>query len=274
MIDFTTQPRETVGGLHSVCYPEFGVAVMRNDAETERDTHVTFICSHNGGGHGHFDLGSFSYFSNAVPLSMDPGVQSYWDNSFDWYRSSAAHSTLQFNGQNVVKQSGITLVLNEKNGIRHFESKEAYDYAVAEVYNPGGNGRQIRHLILDKASNSLIVYDKVEDFKGITTFNLPLCSKEIAVDGKNIFAKGHFDTDIAVNVLLPEKPEISLSKGMVSPGSLPAKYQDYVRINAQDTEEFLIVITPVRGDVPNIQITKEKEAVVVNGYAVDLYQPE
>lgn len=272
MIDFSTQPREKVGGLHSVCYPKFGVAVMRNDAETERDTHVTVICSQNGGGHGHFDLGSFSYFANAVPLSLDPGVQSYWDNSFNWYRSSAAHSTLQFDGQNVLNQSGLALVLNEKNGIRHFESKEAFDYAVIEVYNPGGSGRQIRHVILDKVSNSLIVYDKIEDFDGQTTFNLPLCSKETAVSGTNIFAKGHFDTDIAVNVMLPENPEISLSKGSVSAGSLPVNYQDYVRISGHGTDEFLVIITPVRGNMPKVSVTKKDDVIRINENTVELYQ--
>ncbi|MBE5040339.1 heparinase II/III family protein [Oscillospiraceae bacterium DSM 107454] len=271
LTDADSVPMDQVGGLQSQCYPHFGLAVLRSNAETERDTHVTVVCTKNCGAHGHFDLGSFSYFANGVPLSLDPGVESYWDNSLKWYRSSAAHATVQFDGQNVLNSDGgLGMVYEEEDKIRYFSTSDELDYLMLTVKNPAGDGWQIRHLILHKKSGALIVYDQIEDFRGETVWNLPLCSRETMVRKKEVIGKGHFDTDIKVQALLPESPQITVERGAVSPGALPAAYQDYVRIHGKDTDCFLVVLQPVRRDTPTVSVALKEGVLYLDKTPVKL----
>ena len=273
LTDVDAAPPARVGGLCSQWYAHFGVAVLRSMPETERDTHVTVVCSRNSGAHGHFDLGSFSYFANAVPLSLDPGVECYWDNSLKWYRSSAAHSTVQFDGRNVLdSDGGLGMVYDEDNGICHFAPGEIFDYLVLVMKNPGGPGRQIRHLILHKRSSALIVYDQIEDFCGETVFHLPLCSRETTVCGAQVYAKGHFDTDIKVSVLAPDAPKLEVVRGAIMPGMLPVRYQEYVNLTGRDSEAFLVVVQPVRADIPQVTVSLEDGVLHMDDARLTLYR--
>jgi len=270
MIDFDNVPKDRGGALKSLCYPDFGVAVLRNDAETERDTHVTVICSKNSGAHGHFDLGSFSYFSNKVPISLDPCVVSYFESSLKWYRSSAAHSTLQFNSENVLRGKGLGMIEDRENGIKHFETNSEYDYVILTVNNPNGSGRQTRHIILEKSSNYLVVYDQIEGFCGNTTFNLPLCSGDSKIEGWNIYSKGHFDTDIYTKVILPKQPVISLSKGTIVPGCIPSDTQDYARITGKNNDAFLVVVCPVKHGEKQKNIEFTDDYIIIENKKIKL----
>ncbi len=221
-IENTPMPEYKVP-LKSMWYKNFGLATMRASYRKDNDTALSVVFTKNNTAHGHFDHGSFTFFTGGVPVSLDPCVESYWENSLAWFRSSEAHSTVQFESRQVPMESRPEC----------FDTNEIRDYCRVVIKNPSGCGFHRRHIVLIKPVCAVVIYDEITGFCGSTVFNLPVCSVESEIRENTVLSKGHFGVNLQTVVLLPENPKILKEKGAVAKGCIPSRTQEYIRVPSE-----------------------------------------
>lgn len=98
----------------TACFPEGGVAICRvgNDFLFVDFGEVGLL---GRGGHGHNDLLSFELCLNGQPIIVDPGMPGYTGDPrmYERFRGTAAHSTVQVDGQEMAQLRGYWRIANE-----------------------------------------------------------------------------------------------------------------------------------------------------------------
>jgi hypothetical protein len=79
-----------------------GYAILRDQFDGQDESMFLFnVATERGLWHQHFDRGSFSLYAFGTPLSIDPGVQSYGDETRNsWFMLGKSHNLVQFEGKN------------------------------------------------------------------------------------------------------------------------------------------------------------------------------
>jgi hypothetical protein len=119
-------------------FPSGGYAVMSSG--WERDAHQMVIdvgplgCA-TGGGHGHADLLAVQCAIFGEPTIVDPGTHGYPDDSKwrDYFRSTAAHSTVTIDGESQAEPSGaFGWRRRPRVRLREWHSTAEFDFLDAE----------------------------------------------------------------------------------------------------------------------------------------------
>jgi hypothetical protein len=122
----------------SVCFRDGGYAVMRSSWKADSH-HLIFDGGPLGcpvtGGHGHADLLSIQCSVFGEPYLVDPGTYCYTASQAwrDYFRSSAAHSTVLVDGMGQADPAGpFRWKARPRARLRQWLSTESYDLAEAE----------------------------------------------------------------------------------------------------------------------------------------------
>lgn len=206
-------------------YSYIGTYVIRG-----RETYLAATAPRVFVGHGHYDMGSFVLMKNGIPLVIDPGIESYFDRSKDWYVSSSSHSVVQFERSGGRKTElapfDINLLKTEYSAAegwndteRTVKSAEFINDSDREIIcivtensdkEAGGEWtRKIEHI---KSDDRYIIEDVVEDFSGKLRWSLVTAMLELTVNGNHVYGKGRNGIDLDI-VFDGELPEISIERG-------------------------------------------------------------
>jgi hypothetical protein len=124
-------------GSPSRLFAEGGYAVMRDGWDPDGHQ-VVFDVGPLGcpvsAGHGHADLLSVQCWAFGEPFLVDPGTGTYGDEAWrNFFRSTAAHSTVMVDGQSQAVPAGpFAWQQRPRARLRRWLSTEAFDFADAE----------------------------------------------------------------------------------------------------------------------------------------------
>lgn len=180
--------------------------------------------------HMHNDLGSIIFYANSEPMIMDPGVESYFDNtSLGWFKGSQSHSVLQFKNTNGEYVSAPN-PSSAQAEIQEFVSNSNIDYTKIRIPHYIGNsltgthiGTQMRHAAYIKGGiNALIVWDDVTSDKA-ARINWGTPAKSVSQVDNKFISYGHFNTDLETTVLPEDDSSRKLSTywGGMTPNAWP-----------------------------------------------------
>jgi len=163
-----TRPHTPVPTSRSTAFPHAGIYIMRHN-----DQYLVCDCGTNGqrgnGGHAHNDTLSFELFSNGHLFITDPGCYSYTGDltSYNWFRSTAAHNTLQIDEEEQASFSAqepfllgaeAVPVVNQWKTTKDYDFLDAEHYGYRRLSDPATHRRQI---LLDKTQRVWLVRDMV-----------------------------------------------------------------------------------------------------------------
>jgi hypothetical protein len=175
-----------------------GITVLRNP-----DFYFAIMASPKNIGHGHFDEGGFILYKNNVPVIIDPGIESYFDSTKDWYVSSSAHSVLQFERKGGKKEKAGEFSLHlektdysalrgwndtpRKAKLVYFRTSENLDEVTVSVENNEG-GLHYRNVSFDKINKKITIRDRVENFDGKIRVSFPVAGtkSEVTACGSSV----------------------------------------------------------------------------------------
>ncbi|MDE2999418.1 MAG: heparinase II/III family protein [Gemmatimonadota bacterium] len=96
-----------------------GVAILRSRDPIEAQSCVLLKYGPHGGGHGHPDKLSISYYAHGFPVATDLGTPGYGvDLNETWYRQTLSHNTVTVNGRSQPPAEGrlVNLDLHRADG--------------------------------------------------------------------------------------------------------------------------------------------------------------
>ncbi|WP_141505196.1 heparinase II/III domain-containing protein [Paenibacillus luteus] len=231
--------------LSSQWFQGQGLTLFRHRFGKVDEGLVSLLANESALGHGHLDQGSFIFYAGGIPLVMDPGVESYFDSTFEWYKGSASHSTLQFRNAGQYSDTPLT------SRLAGFYTSDAYDYARIVIANPDGPGIHTRHAAYVKEGlGALVIWDQISAAVDGTVIHLPIASaRPSVIERERILSKGHYDVDLETVVVWPKqlsvKQEWGRSKAMMP--TVEGAYQlEYIRIEAERNEGHLVLLLPQR----------------------------
>ena len=206
-------------------YPYIGTYVIRG-----KNTYFAVTAPKVFVGHGHYDMGSFVLMKNGVPLVIDPGIESYFDSSKDWYVSSSSHSVMQFartgGRKTELSPFDINLLKTEYSAAegwndteRTVKSAELTDdeetetiRIVTENSDKETGGKWIRTITHIRAEDRYEIEDTVEEFSGELRWSLVTAMEELRIDGNCVYGKGRSGIDLKIE-FEGETPLMSVERG-------------------------------------------------------------
>ncbi len=144
----------------SAWYRGIGWAILR----TSWAENATLLAVRSGftWNHSHADAGSFLLFHNGKPLLIDSGNASYARKEYDeYYRQSAAHNVVTFNGKAEPKED--TYIGSHTPGrIPNMMDAAGYRYVFADATGPTADtfARNFRHFLW--VDGVILVYDDLK----------------------------------------------------------------------------------------------------------------
>lgn len=205
-------------------YPEAGIYIMRGDD----GAYCAISAPNKYIGHGHYDAGSIIIYKYNVPVVIDPGIESYFDATKDWYVSSSAHSLVQFERSGGKKLNpnpfDIHLEKTEFSAIHgwndtaktvkplDFYSDEYTDHFSVKIDDAEGRGYIIRTVTFLKKTGAWLVEDKAVKYTGNLRWSLVTAMKTIEVNENSVKGKGYFDVDMDV-IFLDNVDNITIETG-------------------------------------------------------------
>ncbi|RAV04971.1 immunoglobulin-like domain-containing protein [Paenibacillus sp. YN15] len=228
-------------------YKGVGLVMFRNHFGTPKDTFMSVMANTTALGHGHYDQGSFTLYANSTPLVLDPGIESYFAGSTNWYRGSSTHATVQFR-----KSDNSSYLNTPTTSTNHaFSTNSHLDSFSLQVADPnsGSTGTQTRKIAYIKDGfEAFVVWDQIKGASAGTIWNLPVAaSKPSEINGSRIESTGHYGTDLETTVLEPANPAITREWGRTTnmvPSVDGEKKLDYIRIANGPNMNYLTLLYP------------------------------
>ncbi|WP_217591728.1 S-layer homology domain-containing protein [Cohnella sp. GbtcB17] len=219
-----------------------GLVQFRNNFGRPNESYLSYLANSTALGHGHYDQGSFILYANGVPLVMDPGIDSYFANSKNWYVGSSAHSTVQFKNGSTYANTPTTSALTD------FYASRPLDFVQSRIANAGGAGTQTRSLAYVKNGiDAYVIWDRIQGASDGTFFNLPVAATGTTIDGNKAESTGFYNMDLETTFLQPQNPDIQTEWGVstdLSPTVDGAHQLNYIRAKAGANENYLTVLYP------------------------------
>ncbi|MDE2888467.1 MAG: heparinase II/III family protein [Gemmatimonadota bacterium] len=107
-----------------------GVAILRSRDAVEAQSCVLLKYGPHGGGHGHPDKLSISYYAHGFPVATDLGTPGYGvDLNETWYRQTLSHNTVTVNGRSQPPAEGrlVNLDLQRADGFEVVDARVAWE---------------------------------------------------------------------------------------------------------------------------------------------------
>lgn len=243
-------------------YKGVGLVMLRNHFGTPKETFMSVMANTTALGHGHYDQGGFTLYANSTPLVMDPGIESYFAGSTNWYRGSSSHATVQFR-----KTDDSGYMNTPATSTNHaFSANSHLDSISLRVTDPnsGSAGSQTRNISYIKDGfEAFVVWDQIKGASAGTVWNLPVASSRLSqISGNRIESVGHYGTDLETTVLAPANPAITQEWGRTTnmvPSVDGEKKLEYIRIRNGPDMNYLTVLYPKAHGAAGL--TTEKLAV-------------
>lgn len=209
-------------GTSTVEYKESGVLILRDE-----HFYIAAMASPEYIEHGHYDEGSLIIYKDNVPVVIDPSIESYFDSTKDWYVSSSAHSTLQFERRGGAKPEAdafdICLDKTDYSAMQGWNdtprsARLLYsllgsdeDRLIIRIENTEG-GVHYRDVRLDHKLRRIRIVDTVEGYSGRIRVNYPIAARRIKIDGRTAFIDGYYGSSARLTVS-GDNLDISREKG-------------------------------------------------------------
>ena len=98
-------------------FKQSGYAVLRNQKSPESQTYLMLKYGPHGGGHGHPDKLSISFYSSGYPVSPDLGTPGYGIGlNQSWYRQTLSHNTMLVDGKSQPPAEGKLVFFDDGSG--------------------------------------------------------------------------------------------------------------------------------------------------------------
>ncbi|OAX48570.1 heparinase II/III domain-containing protein [Paenibacillus sp. AD87] len=226
--------------LISQSFEDIGLYLFRQNFNCPDEGYLSVISSRTPVGHGHHDQASFIWYVNGIPLVVDPGVESYFDSTFVWYKGSSSHSVVQF------RHNGYYVDMPRVSEVQHLLTSDLLDEITIRIQSPTGAGNHTRHITYMKNGlDALILWDVIRNAEEGTRMNLPLAAKSTSIKGQRALSSGHYGMDLETISLLPQCADIIQEWGRSYPIAplVEGKSQlNYLRIKAGRNEPLLTVL--------------------------------
>lgn len=215
--------------------------------------------------HDHSDRGSFAYFANGTPMSLDSGVGSYFGTDTAFWRSSRSHNEVLFwsDSRGWLSNAGGdgNSYTSDTAKTRNYDSETVGQYTSQEIdratvrVNPATRaGKETnlqwnRHFAyLKDGFDALIYWDEVLNTRK-SQFNLYLTSTSYTQDNNMILAEMQNNMQMEVYLLNADNPSITES-WVPSNGKygIPAinneEKQQLIQYEQSGGEDYLTVMYP------------------------------
>jgi hypothetical protein len=205
----------------SAIFSQGGYCVMRSS-----QCNFVFDCGPLGylstAAHGHADALSFSMSLEGSPIFIDPGTYAYQEGD-DWrtyFRSTAAHNTIEIDGQDQSEMLGTFLWGRKaRSKILHWSTNPDYDIAIAEHDGFKHSGVIHRRTIIFSKKDFIIIVDDLlgkGEHKCSQFWHFPVECK-LDLMNEKIRAKVNDRNVYLLPIEIDENTERLLYKGNYSP---------------------------------------------------------
>ncbi|MCW3790227.1 heparinase II/III-family protein [Paenibacillus sp. LS1] len=226
--------------LTSQRFEDIGLYLFRQNFNSPNERYLSVISSQTPVGHGHHDQGSFIWYVNGIPLVVDPGVESYFDSTFAWYKGSSSHSVVQF------RHKGQYVDMPRVSEVQHLRTSDLLDEITIRIQSPTGAGSHTRHIAYVKNGlDALILWDVIRDAREGTRMNLPLAATSTVIEDRRALSSGHYGIDVETTSLLPQRVDITHEWGRSCALAPPVEGKSqlsYLRVKAGENEPILTVL--------------------------------
>lgn len=248
-------PEGEIKLMSTGAYCDAGVYIMRgNEGE-----YCAISAPNKYIGHGHYDAGSIIIYKYNIPVVIDPGIESYFDATKDWYVSSSAHSLVQFERSEGKKLNpnpfDIHLEKTEFSAIhgwndtskitkeQEFYSDRFIDRFSVRIDDTEGRGYIIRTVTFLKELGAWLIEDKAEKYNGRLRWSLVTAMKSLKITGNVVKGIGYCGVDMDV-IFLDEVSDISIEEGRTTK-QFPCDGDSIAKIiRATSTNGFKTLIYP------------------------------
>ena len=278
---------------------EKGNAILQYDRNGEDGKWMLFRCGADSltptplSSHQHSDKNSFSLFAFGYPMLLDPGIEEYEEEETNFYRSTPAHTLVDFakhiNAHPVFvelygkQQTEFTTTEGE---IAAFETNADYDWVLGKVHKEGWEDISgaptptdtyefIRNIFFAKP-NYFIIRDTIgEESEADLIFN-GLCSGEIQIDG-NRATFHHPAGNIGLQVIVLNHTDFTFESVSI-PLAVQPQWADNLkslRVTSENPKEkgFLTLLYPYQGTDPELEASyneDSKEIRIICGSQLDI----
>ncbi len=175
--------------------------------------------------HDHHDRGSFAYFANGTPMSLDSGMGAYFGSDSAFWRSSKSHNEILFwsdsrgwlsnaggDGNSYTSDSAKTR--NYDSETKDFFTSPELDRVTIHVNPEKRSGKDTnlqwnRHFAYIKNGiNALIFWDECKNTRK-SQFNLFMASTDYEQKGNIVTANMQNDMQMEVHLLNAQNPDIT-----------------------------------------------------------------
>lgn len=208
-------------------YSGAGIYVMRDN----KGSYCAISAPSRHIGHGHFDSGSLIIYKHNIPVVIDPGIESYFDPTKDWYVSSSAHSVVQFarNGGKKPAPDPFDICLEKTDySALHgwndtartvepldFSAGDTADRFSVRIPDIEGRGAIVRTVTFIKDTGAWLIEDIAEKYTGQLRWSLVTAMKNLEIHGNIVSGKGYYDVDMEV-IFLTTVEDISIEEGITT----------------------------------------------------------
>lgn len=264
-----TLPRKNPG-LGSMHLNKVGYTYFRQNFDVLGKENMILIPNSPGYGnknqpiHDHHDRGSFAYFANGTPMSLDSGMGAYFGSDSAFWRSSRSHNVILFwsdaQGEWLSNAGGDGNSYTSDSGkTRYYDSETKDFYTSSEIdrvtinVNPatrGGKDTNMqwnRHFAYVKDGiDALIFWDEVKNTRK-SQFNLFMASRNYTQDGDMVLANMNNNMQMEVHLLGSNNPDIT-SSWVPSAGAygIPTvngeEQQQRIQYEQSNGEDYLTVL--------------------------------
>ncbi|WP_339308092.1 heparinase II/III family protein [Paenibacillus sp. FSL R5-0519] len=228
--------------LASQRFEDIGLYVFRQNFDRPNERYLSVISSRTPVGHGHHDQGSFIWYVDGIPLVVDPGVESYFDSTFAWYKGSSSHSVVQF------CHKGQYVDMPRVSEVQHLCTTDLLDEITIRIQSPTDTGSHTRHIAYVKNGlDVLILWDVIRDAAEGTRMNLPLAAASTVIEDRRALSTGHYGIDVETTSLLPQRVNLIQEWGRSCALAPPVEGKsqlNYLRVKAGRNEPLLTVLYP------------------------------
>ena len=214
--------------------------------------------------HDHHDRGSFAYFANGTPMSLDTGMGAYFGSDSAFWRSSKSHNEILFwsepqgewlsnaggDGNSYTSDSGKKRYYDSET--KNFVTTDEIDRVTINVNPEKRDGKETdmawnRHFAYIKDGiNALIFWDEVNNMRK-SQYNLYMASTDFKQDGDIITANMQNNMQMEVHLLGSGNPRINATWVPSNGGySIPTikgeEQQQLIQYEQENGEDYLTVL--------------------------------
>ena len=224
--------------LTSQKFDTLGYSIFRQNPFAANEKYFLLKSASKELNHRHYDEGSFILYSDSTPLCLDSGVGSYSGSDLDWYRSSAAHNTLQFkDAQGNLKDGPVSSTIQE------FYSTAKVDYVRTQIPDTMASVYKRHAAYIKDGFDVYIIWDNIRGNYN-SRFNLHTLSSSTDIMGSSAVSHCYNNKDLQIEFMLPVSASIVKQPNGKISISNPYQTQAHFTVDGIPDQDFLVLLYP------------------------------